>query len=107
MATQGRWKRYLLVAAGLLVVVAILVGIKGAQIGSLMAMGKQMQASGPPPEAVGSAAAQAENWETTVAAVGSISSLRNVSVSNEVPGTVSKIRFESGQIARKARCSSS
>ena len=101
--TQGRWKRYLLVAAGLLVVVGILVGIKGAQIGSLMAMGKQMMAGGPPPEAVGSAAAKAENWETTVAAVGSISSLRNVSVSNEVPGTVSKIRFESGQIAREGQ----
>ena len=103
MATQGRWKRYLLVAAGLLVVVGILVGIKGAQIGSLMAMGKQMMAGGPPPEAVGSAVAKAENWETTVAAVGSISSLRNVSVSNEVPGTVSKIRFESGQIAREGQ----
>ena len=103
MATQGRWKRYLLVAAGLLVVVGILVGIKGAQIGSLMAMGKQMQAGGPPPEAVGSAVAKAENWETTVSAVGSISSLRNVSVSNEVPGTVSKIRFESGQIAREGQ----
>ena len=103
MANQGRWKRYLLVAAGLLVVVAILVGIKGAQIGSLMAMGKQMQAGGPPPEAVGSAVAKSENWETTVAAVGSISSLRNVSVSNEVPGTVSKIRFESGQIAREGQ----
>ena len=90
-------------AAGLLVVVGILVGIKGAQIGSLMAMGKQMMAGGPPPEAVGSAPAKAENWETTVAAVGSISSLRNVSVSNEVPGTVSKIRFESGQIAREGQ----
>jgi hypothetical protein len=28
-------------------------GLKGAQIGSLMAFGKQMQAMGPPPEAVG------------------------------------------------------
>jgi membrane fusion protein (multidrug efflux system) len=100
---RGRWKRYLLVVAGLLVVVAILVGIKGAQIGSLMAMGKQMEAMGPPPEAVGSAVAQAATWETTVAAVGSISSLRSVNVSNEVPGTVSKIRFESGQIAREGQ----
>jgi membrane fusion protein (multidrug efflux system) len=103
VATHGRWKRYLLVTTGLLVVVGLLVGIKGAQIGKLMAMGKQMQAMGPPPEAVGSAVAQAESWETTVAAVGSISSLRSVAVSNEVPGTVSKIRFESGQIAREGQ----
>jgi membrane fusion protein, multidrug efflux system len=103
VATQGRLKRYLLVIGGLLVVIGLLAGIKGAQIGKLMAMGKQMQVSGPPPEAVGSAVAQAETWETTVAAVGSISSLRSVAVSNEVPGTVSKIRFESGQIAREGQ----
>ena len=89
--------------AGLLVVVGLLVGIKGAQIGKLMAMGKQMQASGPPPEAVGSAVAQAETWEATVSAVGSISGLSSVTVSNEIPGTVSKIRFASGQIAREGQ----
>jgi membrane fusion protein, multidrug efflux system len=103
VATHGRWKLYLLVAAGLLVVIGVLAGIKGAQIGKLIGMGKQFQAMGPPPEAVGSAAAQAETWETTVSAVGSISSLRNVAVSAEVPGTVSKIRFESGQIAKEGQ----
>ena len=103
MATPARWKRYLLVAAGLLVVIGLLAGIKGAQIGKLIGMGKQFQAMGPPPEAVGSAPAQAEAWETTVSAVGSISSLRNVAVSAEVPGTVSKIRFESGQIAKEGQ----
>jgi len=103
VATRGRWKIYLLVVAGLLVLVGLLAGIKGAQIGKLIGMGKQFQAMGPPPEAVGSATAQAETWETTVSAVGSISSLRNVAVSNEVPGTVSKIRFESGQIAREGQ----
>jgi membrane fusion protein (multidrug efflux system) len=103
VATPGRLKRYLLVVAGLLVVVGVLVGIKGAQIGKLMGMGKQFQALGPPPEAVGSAAAQGETWETTVSAVGSISSLKSVAVSNEIPGTVSKIRFESGQIAREGQ----
>ncbi|HMF40426.1 MAG TPA: efflux RND transporter periplasmic adaptor subunit [Polyangia bacterium] len=103
MATHGRWKTYLLVAVGLLVVVAVLGGIKGAQIGKLIGMGKQFKVMGPPPEAVGSAEARADTWETTVSAVGSISSLRNVAVSNEVPGTVSKIRFESGQIAKEGQ----
>lgn len=103
MATHGRLKTYLLVAAGLLVVVGLLGGIKGAQIGKLIGMGKQFQVMGPPPEAVGSAEAQAATWETTVSAVGSISSLRNVAVSNEVPGTVSKVRFESGQIAKEGQ----
>ena len=88
---------------GLLVVVGVLGGIKGAQIGKLIAMGKQFQASGPPPETVSTSVAQAETWETTVAAVGSISGLRNVTVSNEVPGTISKIRFESGQVVREGQ----
>jgi membrane fusion protein (multidrug efflux system) len=91
------------VVAGLVIVVGLLAGIKGAQIGSLMAFGKQMQAMGPPPEAVGSAVAKSETWETTVSAVGSISSLKSVAVSNEVPGTVSKIRFQSGEIAREGQ----
>jgi membrane fusion protein (multidrug efflux system) len=98
-----RLRRVLLVVAGLLVVIAVLAGIKGAQIGKLIGMGKQFQEMGPPPEAVGSAVAKAETWETTVSAVGSISSLRNVAVSAEVPGTVAKIRFESGQIAREGQ----
>jgi membrane fusion protein, multidrug efflux system len=93
----------LVVTAGLVAVVGLLAGIKGAQIGRLMAMGKQMQASGPPPEAVGTAPARSEPWETGVSAIGSISSLRNVAVSNEIAGTVSKIRFESGQIAREGQ----
>jgi membrane fusion protein, multidrug efflux system len=103
VAKYPRLKRYLLVVAGLLIVVGVLAGIKGAQIGKLIGMGKQMQAAGPPPEAVGSAVAQADTWETAVSAVGSISSLRSVAVSNEVAGTVSKIRFESGKIAREGQ----
>jgi membrane fusion protein (multidrug efflux system) len=91
------------VVLGLLMVVGGLGAIKGAQIGKLIAMGKQFQASGPPPETVGTSVAQAETWETTVATVGSISGLRSVTVSNEVPGTISKIRFESGQIVREGQ----
>ncbi len=103
MVTHGRWKRYLLVVAGLVVLVGVLGGVKGAQIGKLIGMGKQFQAMGPPPESVGSAIAQSASWETGVSAIGSISSLKSVAVSNEVPGTVSKIRFESGQIAKEGQ----
>ena len=89
--------------AGLVVLVGVLGGVKGAQIGKLIGMGKQFQAMGPPPESVGSAIAQSASWETGVSAIGSISSLKSVAVSNEVPGTVSKIRFESGQIAKEGQ----
>ncbi len=103
MGTQRRWVRVLMVGGGLLLLIVLLAGIKGAQIGSLIGMGKQMQKMGPPPEAVGSSVAQGETWETTLAAVGSVSSLKSVSVSNEIPGIVSKIRFESGAMAREGQ----
>jgi sulfite exporter TauE/SafE len=60
MEKRHRLRRVLLVVGGLLLVILGLGGLKGAQIGSLMAFGKQMQAMGPPPEAVGSTAAQSE-----------------------------------------------
>jgi len=103
MEKRHRLRRVLLVVGGLLLVVLGLGGLKGAQIGSLMAVGKQMQAMGPPPEAVGSTAAQSETWETTLSAVGSVSSLKSVSVSAEVPGIVSNIRFESGGVAKEGQ----
>jgi len=103
MEKRHRLRRVLLVVGGLLLVVLGLGGLKGAQIGSLMAFGKQMQAMGPPPEAVGSTVAQSETWETTLSAVGSVSSLKSVSVSAEVPGIVSNIRFESGGLAKEGQ----
>src|SRR5262245_41476520 len=103
MGKHRRLFRYLLVAGGLLLLIGLLVGVKGAQIGSLIGMGKQMEKLGPPPESVGSAKAAGETWETTLSAVGSVSGLKNVNVSNEVPGIVSRIRFESGAIAREGQ----
>jgi membrane fusion protein (multidrug efflux system) len=103
MDKHRRWVRYLMVGGGLVLMVVLLAGIKGAQIGSLIGMGKQMQKMGPPPEAVGSTIAQSETWETTLSAVGSVSGLKSVSVSNEVPGIVSHIRFESGAMAKEGQ----
>ena len=57
--------RYVVAAIALLLLVGGLVAVKFTQISSLIAMGKQFQATGPPPEAVGTAVAQAETWETT------------------------------------------
>jgi membrane fusion protein (multidrug efflux system) len=95
--------RYLLVAAGLLVLIVILVGIKGAQIGSLISMGKKMQAAGPPPETVASTVAHGQPWENTLDAVGSVSGLKSVTISAEAPGVVTRIAFESGQVAQQGQ----
>jgi membrane fusion protein (multidrug efflux system) len=59
-------------------------------------MGKQMQAAGPPPESVGTAFAEEQTWEGTLSAVGSITAARGVTLSNDAPGVVSHLSFESG-----------
>lgn len=88
--------RYVLTILGIILVIGVLVGIKGAQIAKLIGFGKQMEASGPPPEAVSTAIAEEQEWEELITAVGSVTTARGVALSTEVAGTVTAIRFESG-----------
>ncbi|MDP9036648.1 MAG: efflux RND transporter periplasmic adaptor subunit [Myxococcota bacterium] len=88
--------RYVLPLLGLLALIAVLVGIKFGQISTLIHFGQTMQAAGPPPEAVSTSLSQAQAWEAVVTAVGSISAAKGVALSNDSPGIVSRILFESG-----------
>ena len=88
--------RYILVVVGVLVVVGGLAAIKGAQIGQLIAFGEESAKQGPPPETVSVAEATNQTWEATLSAVGSIASSKGVAVTAEVPGKVTRVRFESG-----------
>jgi membrane fusion protein (multidrug efflux system) len=102
-ARPRRWRRYLASIAALLLVVGLLAGIKACQIGRLIGFGDAMEQAGPPPEAVASAIAQMATWEVTLEAVGSVTGAERVSVSNEVPGTVIRIHFESGDVVTSGR----
>lgn len=88
--------RYVLTILGILAVIGVLASIKGAQIGKLIGFGKQMAASGPPPESVATATAEDQEWEELITATGSVTTARGVSLSTDVAGVVSAIRFESG-----------
>jgi membrane fusion protein, multidrug efflux system len=88
--------RYVLTVLGILAVIGLLAAIKGAQIAQLIGFGKQMQASGPPPEAVSTSIADDQEWEELVTAVGSVTTGRGVSLSTDIAGVVSAIRFQSG-----------
>jgi membrane fusion protein (multidrug efflux system) len=89
------------VAVGIsIVVVGLLAGTKAAQISSLIRFGKAAQAAGPPPQAVATAVAQGAKWESLLESVGSVEAGRGVTISNEVPGVVRAIRFESGAKVR-------
>jgi membrane fusion protein, multidrug efflux system len=95
--------RYLLPILGLVALIAVLVAIKFTQISSLMNMGKEMAKAGPPPETVGTAVAQTQVWEGTLSAVGSITAAKGVVLSNDAPGIVSRIDFESGAAVRQGQ----
>lgn len=89
------------VAVGIsIVVVGLLAGTKFAQISSLIRFGQAAQAAGPPPQAVATAPAQGAEWESVLESVGSVEAGRGVTISNEVPGVVRAIRFESGARVR-------
>lgn len=95
--------RYFLPILGLLIIIGGLGGIKFAQISSLIAFGKAAEAAGPPPEAVGAASAQELSWEGQLSAVGSVVAERGVSVSNDSPGVVKAIKFDSGDEVKKGQ----
>ena len=92
--------RYLVPIIVLLAIVGGLGGVKFRQIQTLLHAGEMAQKMGPPPEVVGTAVAAEDAWEGTISAVGTVDAVRGVAVSNESPGVVTAIRFESGQVVR-------
>lgn len=89
-------RRYVIVGVGLLLVVGGLAAIKFLQISKVISWGKEMQAAGPPPEAVGTAVAQAQVWERTLRAPGTVASIESIEIRNEVAGVAQRVNFSSG-----------
>jgi len=87
-------KRMILMLA---VVIALLAGlgfVKYRQIQSAIAQGGSFQ---PPPESVTTIIAKQETWPSTLNVIGTAAAIQGVTVSADLPGTVDKINFESGQ----------
>lgn len=82
----------------MLVVVAALLGglgfLKYRQVEASIAEGASFQ---PPPTAVSTVTAQRESWPSTLTVIGTAAAIQGVTVSADLPGTVDKIHFESGQ----------
>lgn len=95
--------RYAIAVLGLLVLIAGLAGVKGAQIGKLIAFGKQAEQAGPPPEAVSTMRAEEQEWEGTLSAVGSVAAAKGVGLSSESAGVVTRLHFESGEVAKQGK----
>jgi len=91
-------KRVLFAVLGVLVVIAVLAGIKTLQIRSMIASGKSFV---PPAETVTTAAVKSEAWDSSLGSVGTLTAVQGVSVAAEIAGKVTKIAFESGSAVRK------
>ncbi len=95
--------RWILTIVGILVLVGALAAIKGAQIGRLIAFGKQAEKDGPPPEFVSSARATEQAWAGSLSAVGSVTTAKGVALAPDVPGVVTRILFESGATVKQGQ----
>lgn len=88
--------KVLIPIVAVLALVGGLAAVKANQIGTLINAGKAAQQAGPPPETVASIEVKKDRWEAMLAAVGSVEAGKGVSISNDSPGIVTRIRFESG-----------
>ncbi|MHB1398235.1 MAG: efflux RND transporter periplasmic adaptor subunit [Trichloromonadaceae bacterium] len=91
-------KRMLFALLGLVLVVALIGGIKALQIRKMIAQGSQFV---PPPETVTTAVAETAAWGASLRAVGSLDAVQGVTVSAEVPGKIVALSFEAGQTVAK------
>ena len=87
-------KRMIVMLTVTMVLVAGLGFVKFQQIQTAIAQGAAFQ---PPPEAVTTIVAQQEAWPATLSAIGTMAAVQGVTVSADLPGTVARILFDSGQ----------
>lgn len=82
----------------LVVIIAILGGIKAIQIGAMIDHNKKFV---PPPETVTSVTVKTDSWETYLTAIGTLNAVKGVTVGAELVGKVVSIAFESGTSVKK------
>lgn len=68
--------------------------MKYRQVEAAIALGASFQ---PPPTAVTTVVAHRETWPSTLSVIGTAAAIQGVTVSADLPGTIDKIHFESGQ----------
>ncbi|HZP61402.1 MAG TPA: efflux RND transporter periplasmic adaptor subunit, partial [Opitutaceae bacterium] len=84
-------KKLVFTVVGLLLLVGILYEVKRMQFQKMSSTPFMM-----PPDTVTTARAHEDVWAPALKAVGSLAAVQGTTLSNELPGTVTKIAFESG-----------
>ena len=90
-------KRMIVMLVVTLAIVGALGFLKFRQIQAAIAQGASFA---PPPEAVTTIVAELVEWPNALSAIGTAAAVQGVTVSTDVPGTIDKISFDSGQWVR-------
>ncbi|MHA7633834.1 efflux RND transporter periplasmic adaptor subunit [Corallococcus sp. M7] len=96
----SRLKRWII---GVLLLLAIFAGLAAVKAGQIVSMISAGETFVQPPESVTSAQAESFGWQGTRSAVGTVLALRGVTLSAEIPGVVTDIRFENGASVKKGQ----
>src|SRR5438874_12149210 len=91
-------KRMVLMLTVTVLFVAGLGFVKFKQIQTAIGQAAAFQ---PPPEAVTTIVANEAQWPATLSAIGTIAAVQGVTVSADLPGTVDRVGFDSGQSVRE------
>src|SRR5437867_1964884 len=90
-------KRMIVMLAATMLIVAALGFVKFKQIQTAIGQAAAFQ---PPPEAVTTIVVSEQRWPSTLTLIGTVAAVQGVTVSADLPGTVDRILFESGQAVR-------
>jgi len=91
-------KRILLSILGILLLFAVIAGIKALQIKEMIDRGAAFQL---PPEVITTEEAKVQTWESTHSAIATFKAVQGVTVMAEAPGKIVKIGFEAGSRVEK------
>src|SRR5512141_3095852 len=85
----------------LILMTALVAGLGFVKLRQFQAMAGEFSAMQPPPDAVTTIAAAAEEWPATINAIGTVAAVQGVTVSADLPGIVDRIAFDSGRTVQK------
>lgn len=95
--------KILLVLLGLGVILGVIVGVKAAQIGSLLGFVGESEKAGLPPVAVASAEARRDAWEDVEKFTGSLRAVQGGMLTSEASGLVKEILVENGSEVKEGQ----
>lgn len=95
---KSRARIWIVAIVGLILVIAVLAGIKVGQVKSMIQAGKSFV---PPPESVTSTPVGAMSWQSRRSAIGSLVAVHDVILGAELPGMIREVTFDSGKTVKR------